>query len=255
MRKVKTLKWFRFYAEVLHDPKVQRLNPQTFKHWVNLLCLAAANDGVIEGDRASIAFSLRVSENMAGAIIAGLVAEGLIERVETGLQPHNWHARQFVSDVSTNRVKKFREQKRNADETFQKPPQIQIQIQNREEPPMPPSETVALDEEFERAWQRWPAKGRTRRLLCETNWTEVFLTVREEDYGEMIAAIHEGIDRWLASDLFAKGFVHGFADFLAQRRWSEEPEPAARSIPAEPIMRNAADVLRELRALSNGEGD
>lgn len=112
-----------------------------------------------------------------------------------------------------------------------------------------------LDDEFERAWKRWPAKGRTRRPLCETNWTEVFLTVREEDYGEMIAAIHEGIDRWLVSALFAKGFVHGFADFLAQRRWAEEPEPDARSIPAEPIMRNAADVLRELRALSNGEGD
>lgn len=132
------MKWFRFYSEVLHDPKVQRLNPQSFKHWVNLLCLAASNDGMIDPDRSNIAFALRVSESMADAVVAGMINEGLLDETETGLQPHNWNARQFASDVSTNRVKKFREQKRSVKETFRERPQIQIQIQNREEPPLPP---------------------------------------------------------------------------------------------------------------------
>jgi len=31
--------WFRMYAEVLDDPKVQRLSGDEFKAWVNILCL------------------------------------------------------------------------------------------------------------------------------------------------------------------------------------------------------------------------
>jgi hypothetical protein len=107
------MKWFRFYAEVLHDPKVQRLSPQTFKHWVNLLCLAAANEGIIDADLSNLAFSLRVSEGIAATIISGLIADGLIEKIGNGLKPHNWDERQFVSDQSYDRVKKYREKLRD----------------------------------------------------------------------------------------------------------------------------------------------
>ena len=49
--------WFRFYAEALNDPKVQRLDGETFKGWVNLLCLAKAHDGTLP-DIPDIAFGL-----------------------------------------------------------------------------------------------------------------------------------------------------------------------------------------------------
>ena len=40
-------RWFRMYAEVVDDPKVQRLSPALFRAWVNVLCLAASNGGVV----------------------------------------------------------------------------------------------------------------------------------------------------------------------------------------------------------------
>ena len=39
--------WLRLYDDVLDDPEVQRLPPDLFKHWVNLLCLA--NKGTLRG--------------------------------------------------------------------------------------------------------------------------------------------------------------------------------------------------------------
>jgi len=36
--KAEPRRWFRFYAESVNDPKVQRLPAHLFKTWVNILC-------------------------------------------------------------------------------------------------------------------------------------------------------------------------------------------------------------------------
>lgn len=106
-------RWFRFYAEALDDPKVQRLDGDTFKAWINLLCLAARNDGYLPA-QADIAFALRIDHIAAGSLIDRLRIGGLIDTVKGGpngsrIAPHGWHKRQFKSDTSTERVKRFRE--------------------------------------------------------------------------------------------------------------------------------------------------
>ena len=40
-------KWFRLYNDVINDPKVQRLDGETFKAWINILCLASKGGGVL----------------------------------------------------------------------------------------------------------------------------------------------------------------------------------------------------------------
>ena len=55
------MKWFRFYADALDDPKVQRLPPPIFKTWVNLLCLASKNEGNLPSAE-ECAFALRMSD-------------------------------------------------------------------------------------------------------------------------------------------------------------------------------------------------
>ena len=100
--------WFRFYIEAIDDPKVQKLSPDIFKTWVNLLCLASAGDGVLPGID-DMAFRLRLTEKVATDHVSKLRAQGLLDEMPSGLCPHNWAARQFVSDVSTERVRKFRE--------------------------------------------------------------------------------------------------------------------------------------------------
>ena len=67
---------------------------------------------------------LRVQpERMAEALVS-LVGAGLLDRVGATLSPHKWNVRQYKSDVSTERVKRFRQHPRNAAET---PPEQNIQ--------------------------------------------------------------------------------------------------------------------------------
>jgi hypothetical protein len=51
------MQWFRFYNEALDDPKIQKLDGETFKAWINLLCICARND-VLPHAVSDIAFAL-----------------------------------------------------------------------------------------------------------------------------------------------------------------------------------------------------
>jgi hypothetical protein len=125
------MQWFRFYSEALDDPKVQRLPGDLFKAWVNLLCLANEQDerGTLPGVD-DIAFRLRLDHQRARDALSGLRRAGLLEHnADTDeYRIHAWDKRQFASDTSTDRVRKFREKRRetadeterNASETFQK---------------------------------------------------------------------------------------------------------------------------------------
>ena len=104
------MKWFRFYDEVVSDPKAQQLPPALFKHWVNLLCVA--NRTTPRGtfpDMAAIAFHLRVSESKAKSLVNELHDFGLIDVDADGtLRPHNWGGRQRMSDDVAKRVERYR---------------------------------------------------------------------------------------------------------------------------------------------------
>lgn len=104
-------RWFRMYDDLLDDPKVQRLDPVLFKTWVNLLCLASRNDGVLPAME-DIAFALRVDEGVAVSRIVELSGKGLIDEIEGEQRPHNWDNRQFKTDNSTERSRKHREAKK-----------------------------------------------------------------------------------------------------------------------------------------------
>ncbi len=109
-------RWFRLYAEMLDDPKVQRLSPALFKTWVNLLCLASATSGKLPKSIDDIAYRLRLSIHDAGQQIDDLILAGLVDISPNGTREmHNWSARQFISDKSVERVRKHREKKRNTE--------------------------------------------------------------------------------------------------------------------------------------------
>lgn len=112
--------WFKFYEGVVHDPKVQRLVPALFKSWVNLLCVASANDGALPPTD-DLAFILRCRPEKVDGEIKALEAAGLFDRDHEGMPvPHGWDMRQdgrADKSVSTDRVKRFRERQRNASET------------------------------------------------------------------------------------------------------------------------------------------
>ena len=118
--------WFRFYNEALDDPKVQRLDGDTFKTWVNLLCLCARHDGLPKSIQ-DISFALRVDVHGCSTVLSRLADAGLLDRLHGGTHGmhyaiHAWDKRQYKSDTSTERVKRFRERSSNATETVNETP-------------------------------------------------------------------------------------------------------------------------------------
>src|SRR6186713_1925318 len=108
-------RWFRFYDDAVNDPKLIKLSDDIFRAWVNLLCVASKNDGVLPAVD-DVAIILRVKVARAAAIITELVSFGLLDKTATGFTPHNWDGRQFKSDISNERVKRYRERQRNVTE-------------------------------------------------------------------------------------------------------------------------------------------
>lgn len=109
--------WFRFYNDVINDPKVQLLPKALRWSWVELLCLASKSDGVLPPIE-QIAFSARASINDAQSDIDALILAGLIDITPNGkLVPHNWAERQFASDSSRERTRNYRDRlkKRSSD--------------------------------------------------------------------------------------------------------------------------------------------
>lgn len=107
------MKWFRLYSSVLNDPKVQRLSPVLFKHWVNILCVASENEprGELPGVT-DLAFALRVKPTQMRKILASLGQVGVIDTSSDGkVRVHNWTARQRESDNIAARVEKHRRRK------------------------------------------------------------------------------------------------------------------------------------------------
>lgn len=113
--------WFRMYDEALDDPKVQLMDAADFKFWVNCLMLANRSAGILPSAK-DIAFAFRMSEIDAISVLDRLIDRMLIDIVKGGINGrrlviHGWAKRQFKSDVSTDRVRAFREKKRNVSET------------------------------------------------------------------------------------------------------------------------------------------
>lgn len=131
-------RWFRFHDEALNDPKVQLLDGETFKAWVNLLCLASKNKGRLPAI-SGIAFALRVTEDAALTVVERLLNGGLIDKVSGGADgyayaPHGWAERQYKSDTSTERVKRCRQRSKTVSET---PPETDTETEKEHTPPTP----------------------------------------------------------------------------------------------------------------------
>jgi len=123
--------WWRAYNEAVNDPKLQLLSDMLFRAWFNLMCIASGNDGALPALK-DIAFTLRIAPTKAAQILAQLHAAGLLDKTETGFAPHNWNGRQYKSDVSTERVKRFRQHKRNVSSAVSEtPPDTELDTEDR----------------------------------------------------------------------------------------------------------------------------
>jgi hypothetical protein len=101
--------WLRLYTEFAFDPKVQLLDETLQRRYVMLLCLAGA--GITPtSDVSQVDFALRIGVSKCEETRSSLVARGLIT---DDWFPTAWDKRQFQSDSSTERVKRFRKRHRD----------------------------------------------------------------------------------------------------------------------------------------------
>lgn len=227
------MKWFRMYSDLLNDPKVQTLDPVAFKHWINLLCIA--NNGSPRGslpDTETLAYQLRISADECALLLQTLNTQGLLDMSESGVSPHNWHARQYASDNVTLRTKKHREHGGNVPGTFQSrsgkrsmersgnengtPPDNREQNTDTEIPPKSP-------DGFDQWWSAYPKKDDKERAIRK--W-------RNMSKKDQVAATL-GLEPWLKSHpVSATNFYPGGAVWLNNRRW-EDPDP-------DPVPHNAS---------------
>ena len=102
--------WFRLYAEFATDPKVQMLSEANQRRYIMLLCLRCSNGDVTLHDD-EVAFQLRISNEDWASTKSVLVAKGLIGEDNS---PSAWDRRQYRSDSSAERVRRHRENKKQA---------------------------------------------------------------------------------------------------------------------------------------------
>lgn len=91
------------------------MRPELFKHWVNILC-QTDDEGRLPPLEV-LAFSGRTQPKVMQKILDRLVSERLVDVVDKCYFAHNWAKFQYDSDVSTVRVKRFRERSKNVSET------------------------------------------------------------------------------------------------------------------------------------------
>ncbi len=187
-----SLQWFRFYHEVLDDPKVQSLSPEDFKFWVNMLCLACRRNGKIPNLK-DISFGLRITTDACQTVLERLSNAGLIDTLSGGANGchyavHSWDKRQYKSDTSTERVKRFRQRSSNVTETVNETPpetdteQIKKKPSKKENPPptgkgtrLPPDwvplEHLDLKNEIAKFKDYWAAQPGLRGVKSDWNAT------------------------------------------------------------------------------------
>lgn len=245
-------RWFRFYAEVVNDPKVQKLPCEDFRAWVNLLCLASENGGKIPPLN-DVAFSLRMSADATETVLERLSNGGLIDRMSGGpdgwhYAPHSWDKRQYKSDTSTDRVKRFRERSENVSET---PPETEADTEQKKKDKTTsyPKKSVEGFDDFWKAYPNKKAKPQALKAYAKA--------LEKTDHATLVAAVHaqRGWRNWI------DGYVPHPATWLNAERWTDEPDAnAGQASHAKPSgngskPRSMAQIMLDGRAARGSQPD
>lgn len=106
--------WFRMYGEFANDPKVQMMSEAMQRRLVMILCLRCSNGDVTLHDvtpDVAVSFQLRISMDEVAETKALFMARGFIDEDWNIV---NWEKRQYVSDSSAERVRRFRDSRKKA---------------------------------------------------------------------------------------------------------------------------------------------
>jgi hypothetical protein len=233
-------RWFRFYAEALDDPKVQKLDGDTFKAWVNLLCLTAKNSGVLPAID-DIAFALRIDVNGARTLVERLLNATLIDKLSGGVggaryAPHGWQERQYKSDTSTDRVKRFRQRSKVDTETS---PETDTEKET-ESPPKAPRKRVAVTGIcFPSDWQLPAVSALTPKAkACAEQWTKASYETEGEGFILYWKGSRKRRPDWL--DTWCAWVIRQHSKVMRDQKFGNAPTEEKKALSPEEAKASAA---------------
>jgi hypothetical protein len=112
------LPWFRLYTEWAYDPKIQSMNETLQRRYIMLLCVTC-NGEIKKLSESELAFALRITAEDLKNTKKVFIEKNFIDD-EWNVRA--WNDRQFQSDRSNERVKRYREKRKrysNGDVTAQ----------------------------------------------------------------------------------------------------------------------------------------
>lgn len=105
------MQWFRVYTEIIDDPKVAKMDAETFKFFIFLMALACEQEkeGYIEMTLDEISWRLRCNVSETLQNVSLLVSCNILTKISDNKYMFlNWEKRQYKSDNSSERVRKHR---------------------------------------------------------------------------------------------------------------------------------------------------
>ena len=220
------MKWFRLYAEFSTDPKIQTMSETFQRRFIMFLCLKCAGE-LHKLSREELAFFLRITEDELEKTIEVFLKKNLITE---NLEITSWDKRQYVSDNSTDRVRKFRsknnETKRNVSETFQKqdetvtvtPPDTDTDTEKEKNN----KKENCFEQQVDELWNVWiPAKRTTKKQVRKALLT----ALKKSPFDEILSAAREYIaSPMIQSRIKALGetSVKGLPVWLNAEGWTED---------------------------------
>ena len=105
------MQWFRVYTEIIDDPKVATMDGETFKVFMFLLAVACEQEknGYIEMSIEEMAWRIRCNVTVTLQVVSSLVTCNILTKIDDKKYLFlNWEKRQYKSDNSAERVRKYR---------------------------------------------------------------------------------------------------------------------------------------------------
>lgn len=187
--------WLRLYADIVDNEKLRLLAFEDRWHFVAIMCLK--QQGIIDDNpdllERKIAVKLGVQLRELDEIKRRLQEVDLIKDDWT---PKGWDKKQFKSDSSAERVRKYREKKKkkegNGDETLQKRESNAVDTDTDTDTDTE-NKFVLPDDIDPKRWKEW-LKVRTKKRAAKTDYAHQLLINRLRECQKLGYTANELID-------------------------------------------------------------
>jgi hypothetical protein len=232
--------WFRMYAEFSHDPKVQAMPEIMQRRLLMIFCLRCEDSlkGLSDSD---IAFHLRISDEEWTVTKRLFIEKKFISvtrrdgaNVTANVTVTNWSVRQYISDSSKERTRKYRErivtsQERHGDtleqnrtDTEQNRTETKLSLVSKDEPEertrKPTKQPSRIEQEFEEDYPKFWAHLGGRKAIFKS-----YEKARKEVSREVLMSevVKQG-PRLLAEAARRDGSPVYPTTWLNQGRWTDK---------------------------------